>query len=135
MFRPPSRAAHSADSDGTETGNIVSATRLSTLESGYDAFSCGSQCNEATDPCICLGRIFYILLTIIDVAILFLVKPFTVVKLLQLYSPELLSLLLENNLLKVAVNFGYVAMGSVAKWIIYYLNEDMIKDLHIEVEG
>ena len=102
---------------------------------GYDAFSCGSQCNEATDPCICLGRIFYILLAIIDVAILFLIKPFTIIKLLQLYSPELLGLLLENNLLKVAVNFGYVAIGSVAKWIIYYLNEDMIKDLHIEVEG
>ena len=87
---------------------------------GYDAFSCGSQCNEATDPCVCFGRIFYILLAIIDVAILFLIKPFTIIKLLQLYFPELLGLLLENNLLKVAVNFGYLALGSVAKWIIYY---------------
>ena len=92
-----------------------------------------TQCNEATtDQCICGTRLLYILVSaIVDVSLLFLLKPFYFIKLLQYFSPGLVKLLLKGNLLRVAVDTGYLVIGSVAKWVIrvYNLDEDMFQHL------
>ena len=57
----------------------------------------------------------------VDISIFSLLRPFYLIKIMQYLFPELVKLLLEDKLLRAAVDAGYLAIGFVVKSVIWFI--------------